>query len=69
MRISFAELGYSLPKSLTSGIKVDNIKVFLRGSNLALFSKMKDLDPEDPRSGLFEYPMMRNFTIGASANF
>ena len=69
LRISFAELGYSLPKSLTSGIKVDNIKVFLRGSNLALFSKMKDLDPEDPRSGLFEYPMMRNFTIGASANF
>ncbi|TRX59154.1 SusC/RagA family TonB-linked outer membrane protein [Fulvivirga sp. M361] len=68
-RISFAELGYSLPGSLISGIRVDNVKVFLRGSNLALFSKMKGLDPEDTRSGLFEYPMMRNFTLGASISF
>jgi len=68
-RISNVELGYTLPKSLISKGPLNNVKLFLRGSNLALFSKMKDLDPEDPRSGFFEYPMMRSFVIGASVNF
>ncbi|MCG8309265.1 MAG: Plug domain-containing protein [Cytophagales bacterium] len=68
-RISLVELGYLLPKELISGIKLDRVKVFLRGSNLAVFSKLNDLDPEDMRSGIFEYPMMRNYTIGASVNF
>lgn len=69
-RISLVELGYLLPKKLIKGIKLDQVKVFLRGSNLALFSKLNDLDPEDNmRSGLFEYPMMRNYTIGASVDF
>ena len=69
-RISFAELGYLLPRSLISGIKLNQVKVFLRGSNLALFSKLKDLDPEDNmRSGILEYPLMRNYTMGATVSF
>lgn len=68
-RISNLELGYTLPKSLFNKETSPDVKLFLRGSNLALFSKMKDLDPEDIRSGLFEYPMMRSFVLGASINF
>ncbi|MCG9792286.1 SusC/RagA family TonB-linked outer membrane protein [Flavobacterium algicola] len=68
-RISNLELGYTLPQSIVTDGPFTNVKLFLRGSNLALFSKMKDLDPEDPRSGFFEYPMMRSFILGASISF
>ncbi|QXP63857.1 MULTISPECIES: SusC/RagA family TonB-linked outer membrane protein [unclassified Polaribacter] len=68
-RISNAELGFTLPESLMSKTAITSVKLFLRGSNLALFSKMKDLDPEDTRSGFFEYPMMRTFVFGATVNF
>ncbi len=68
-RISNLELGYTFPKRIAEKTPLNRIKVFLKGNNLAVFSKMKDLDPEDPRSGVFEYPMMRNYVIGASFNF
>ncbi|MFB9057865.1 SusC/RagA family TonB-linked outer membrane protein [Mariniflexile ostreae] len=68
-RISNLELGYTLQKSIMSNEAFSKVKLFLRGSNLALFSKMKDLDPEDTRSGFFEYPMMRTFVLGATVNF
>ncbi|GAL81101.1 hypothetical protein JCM19274_2275 [Algibacter lectus] len=45
------------------------MKIFLRGNNLALFSKLDDLDPEDMRAGFFEYPSMRTFILGTSLNF
>ena len=35
------------------------VKLYFSGTNLALFSEMDDLDPEDPRAGVYEYPMMR----------
>ncbi|MBU3011290.1 SusC/RagA family TonB-linked outer membrane protein [Polaribacter vadi] len=68
-RISNLELGYTLPKSVMSKTPIKDVKLFLRGSNLAVFSKLKDLDPEDPAAGLSEYPMMRSFVIGATMNF
>lgn len=68
-RISNVELGYTLPKKTVSKLALNNVKIFLRGSNLAVFSKMKDLDPEDPRAGMFEYPMMRSFVMGATLKF
>ncbi|MDO7172351.1 SusC/RagA family TonB-linked outer membrane protein [Mariniflexile sp. AS56] len=68
-RISNLELGYTLPQSIIGNGPFADVKLFLRGSNLALFSKMNDLDPEDPRSGIYEYPMMRTFVLGASLDF
>ena len=68
-RISNLELGYTLPQSIVTDGPFTNVKLFLRGTNLALFSKMKDLDPEDTRSGFYEYPMMRSFILGASISF
>jgi TonB-linked SusC/RagA family outer membrane protein len=68
-RISNVELGYTLSNSLISKSPFTNAKIFLRGSNLALFSKLKDLDPEDLNAGVSEYPMMQSFVLGASINF
>lgn len=68
-RISNVELGYTLPESILGNGAFTNVKLFLRGSNLALFSKIKDLDPEDINAGYSEYPMMRSFVFGATMNF
>jgi len=68
-RISNVELGYTLPESLISKSPFSNVKLFLRGNNLALFSKIKDLDPEDMSAGVSAYPVMRSFILGASINF
>ncbi|KGL58902.1 SusC/RagA family TonB-linked outer membrane protein [Polaribacter sp. Hel1_85] len=68
-RISNAELGFTLPESVLGNGAFTNVKLFLRGSNLALFSKIKDLDPEDINAGYSEYPMMRSFVFGATMNF
>ena len=68
-KIANVELGFSLPESIISESPFADVKVFLRGSNLAVFSKMKDLDPENMNGGFSEYAMMKNFTFGASINF
>ena len=68
-RISNVQLGFTLPESLISKWPVDKVKLNLTGNNLALFSKMKDLDPEDTSAGIYEYPMMRNIIFGVSVNF
>ena len=68
-RISNVELGYSLPKSTVSNSVFSDVKFFIRGNNLAVFSKFSDLDPEDLNAGISKYPMLRTFALGASINF
>ncbi|WP_194767042.1 SusC/RagA family TonB-linked outer membrane protein [Tamlana sp. I1] len=68
-RISTMELGYTLSDKVISKSPFNAVKFFLRGNNLALFSKMKDLDPEDTRSGVSEYPMMRSYFLGTTISF
>ncbi|WP_139956497.1 SusC/RagA family TonB-linked outer membrane protein [Flavicella sediminum] len=68
-KIANVELGFTLPQSVVANGPFNDVKLFLRGSNLAVFSKIKDLDPEDLTAGFSEYPMMRTFALGASINF
>lgn len=68
-RISNVELGYTLQSALLESGPFSNVKLFIRGNNLALFSKMKDLDIERPTAGLSQYPMMRTFVLGATMKF
>lgn len=68
-RISNVELGYTLPNLLKSKGPFTNVKFYLRGNNLALFSKFDDMDPEDLRAGFFEYPSMTTFILGTTLNF
>lgn len=43
--INNVTLGYTIPKDLLRKIKVDNIRIYCSGDNLALFSARKGLDP------------------------
>lgn len=69
LRLKTLELGYDLPHSLLSRVKIDDAKIYLNGSNLFTFSKMKLFDPEtNDRDGFF-YPQSRIYNLGVNITF
>ena len=69
LRLKTLQLGYELPKSLLSKVSVDAARIYVNGSNLLTFSKMKLFDPEtNDRDGFF-YPQSRIYNIGININF
>ncbi|MEJ6979641.1 TonB-dependent receptor [Pedobacter sp. P351] len=71
LRLQDLTLGYTLPQSVMSRLKVGNLRVFLSGYNLFLWTKYKGYDPEvDVQTGLTpgldynRYPRSRNFVAG-----
>ncbi|HLP37711.1 SusC/RagA family TonB-linked outer membrane protein [Lacibacter sp.] len=65
-RLRNAELGYTIINGL-SVIKV--MRAFVRGSNLFVLSKNKELDPEVLNAGITNYPFYRTVTVGLSFKF
>ena len=68
LRLKALELGYSIPKPLVNKIRFNNIRLFLRGSNLLTFSSFKLWDPELGSSTGTEYPLAKSLTLGLSVN-
>ena len=68
LRLKTLEVGYSIPKSLVNKIRFNNIRLFLRGSNLLTFSSFKLWDPELGSSTGTEYPLAKSLTLGLSVN-
>lgn len=68
LRLKTLELGYSIPKPLVNKIRFNNIRLFLRGSNLLTFSSFKLWDLELGSSTGTEYPLAKSFTLGLSVN-
>jgi len=67
-RLKNLELSYTIfNKSTTSLTK--SVKIFTRGTNLFVLSKIKALDPEAMNAGINNYPILRNFTAGVSVSF
>lgn len=67
MRIKNITFGYTVPKNITRKIKVDQIRVYFSGDNVAEFTSLcKNVDPE----GLgLSHPMQRVFSFGLNLNF
>ncbi len=64
-RLKNVELSYTLPA--TSVAK--SYKFHIRGTNLFVLSKNKDLDPEVIDAGINNYPVFRTITGGVTVNF
>lgn len=78
MRLKTLELGYTLPKNLFSKAGIDDLRVYLSGYNLMTFTGLKDVDPERPGAAggastntvdVYNYPVNKTFTVGASIKF
>lgn len=68
MRLKSLEIGYSLPKSWVTKMRLGSIRLYLSGTNLLTFSKFKLWDPEMGGNGL-GYPIQRVYNIGLNVNF
>lgn len=63
LRFKQLEIGYTLPQMWTKKANVSNLRFYISGTNLLLFSKFKLWDVEMAGNGL-GYPLQRVFNIG-----
>ena len=63
LRLKSAELGYTLPRRIAQRIGLENLRVYLNGTNLYNFSRFKVWDTEMGGNGL-GYPLQRVVNIG-----
>jgi TonB-linked SusC/RagA family outer membrane protein len=67
MRLKSAELGYSLPTSVTKKLGLRNLRIYVNGLNLITWSSFKLWDPELGGNG-FAYPIQKVYNIGVNVN-
>ncbi|MDP3180986.1 MAG: TonB-dependent receptor [Bacteroidota bacterium] len=77
-RLKTLELGYTLPNNLFSKAGIKDFRVYLSGYNLLTFTGLKNVDPERPGAAggastntvdVYNYPVNKTFTFGASIKF
>ncbi|UKJ08897.1 SusC/RagA family TonB-linked outer membrane protein [Solitalea lacus] len=66
IRLKNVELSYTLPKSLTQSLHLQNARVFVNGFNLLTFSDIKDYDPELNNVTGSYYPQTRIISAGVN---
>lgn len=69
IRLKNVELAYTLPSSLTSKLKMSNVRIFVTGFNLFVIDKIKIQDPEGIQAGGMYYPQQRIYNAGVSISF
>ncbi|MEY8721238.1 TonB-dependent receptor [Bacteroides stercorirosoris] len=67
LRLKSLEVGYTVPGIAKSGIQ--KLRVYVSGTNLLTWSKLKHFDPEMTEGSGSYYPQQRTFNIGASITF
>jgi TonB-dependent starch-binding outer membrane protein SusC len=69
LRLKTLEIGYDLPHAFLSRISIQGAKIYVNGSNLLTFSKMKLFDPETNDPDGFFYPQTRIYNLGINVTF
>jgi len=71
LRLQNVQLGYSLPKSLLTKVKLERLRVYVSGQNLYTFTNYMGYDPEVGGNGLDRaiYPIPRTITLGVNLGF
>lgn len=79
LRLKTAEVGYTLPKSLVSKLRMKDLRIYANGYNLVTWTKLSKLYQWDPEIGQgtngsggaarTNYPPQRTFNFGVSATF
>lgn len=81
LRLNSATIGYTLPKSITSELRISQLRIYATGYNLWLWTKYSGYDPEvstsrsnsyaalTPGIDYSSYPRSRSFTFGVNITF
>ena len=67
-RLSLTLMSKGRPSLLTKKVKVQNLRVYVSGTNLLCWSKFKLWDPEMAGNGL-GYPIQRVINVGINLGF
>lgn len=76
MRLRSVQLGYTLPQSLLKRINMSNLRIYLSGNNVILWTNYSGYSPEIGSENVLQvgidggiYPTARTFLLGLNANF
>lgn len=71
LRLKNLRVSYNLPKSLLEDLKLDEVKFFAQGQNLATWTKYPGKDPEVQINGVEDwfYPPLKTITFGVTVGF
>ncbi|MBS1598157.1 MAG: TonB-dependent receptor [Bacteroidetes bacterium] len=73
IRLRNVSLSYTFPKSLMSPLHIDNLTIYVRGTNLWTYTFDKNItfDPEQPINGAndLQVLMQKTFSFGLNLNF
>ena len=70
VRLKSAQIGYTLPKKWMSKINIENLRIFVEGSNLFTLDGLPEgIDPESPSVNNGYYPQQRTIMGGLSLTF
>jgi TonB-linked SusC/RagA family outer membrane protein len=67
MRLKNVNMAYTLPQRWFTKTGIEELSLFVNGTNLFVVTSMHEHDPE--QATLDSYPLMRSFTGGISINF
>ena len=70
LRLKSAQLGYTFPKKWMSPVGIQNLRIYVEGSNLFTISGLPDgIDPESPGVNNGYYPQQRTIMGGITLTF
>lgn len=71
LSIKNISLGYTFPDNLVEKIRVNSLRVFITADNLALFTKLKGMDPQYNFAGSqnYEYVPLKTLSAGIDIKF
>ena len=71
LRLKNAQIGYTLPSSITRKFFVSNLRIYVSGTNLLTFSALSKMgiDPEAPSVNNGYYPQQRVISTGINITF
>jgi hypothetical protein len=71
LRLKNIELGYTFPKGMLSKAGVQNLRIYIQGTNLFTFTPLENFDPEkssgDARGHV--HPNTKSFSFGVNVKF
>lgn len=69
VRLKNAQIGYSMPSTVTQKLNLEKIRLYLSGSNLFTLDHLEYLDPEMPDVNQGYYPQQRVVELGLNITF
>lgn len=66
LKLRYAEISYSFPKSFISNFNLQQVNIYLRGRNLFSLDEINYVDPENTNA---HYPALRTYNAGIEVTF